>query len=267
MANLVNDQLTLEKTIVIDSRTAKAMEARGEILESDGYIDRDKGELMAAPLVKQHEVVDAQTAAKLAAQRGISLAPSVDAGANVHLGGNPILHPNSGNLGAHSNMPSAILESFRKTPPLVPTIEQTVPEFNPEFLSEVQAMNKRLNKVGGDPASRIPKNAQQPLMEQTAPATNIYAEMNPNVAYTQPRYTASSVQPVAGVDYSLISAIIKEAVREVMKDINIKEVVKEVLQEERENIVKKPISENIQITIGGSTFAGKISSVSAPAKK
>jgi hypothetical protein len=247
MANIVNPELVLEKSIVIDSKTAKELEARGTILQSDAYIERERGETLA-PAQFVQETVDAATAAKLAAARGISLPTSVDAAANVSLGTNPILHPEGGTH-RESKMPTAILESFKKQPPLAPTSASTVPEFEPEFLKSIQDYNQRLNKVGGDIALRVPKNASPPV--------SLMEERNIDVsAYTQRQFVP---QPAtSAIDYSVISAIIKEAVREVMKDINIKEVVKDVLKEERENIVKQNINENIQIKVGEMIFSGRL---------
>jgi hypothetical protein len=267
MANLGNaDTIRLEKSIVIDSKTAKAMEARGEILPSDGYVDRDRGEVLAPALIAQQEVVDATTAMRLAAQRGINLAPSVDVAANVHMSsGNPVLNQGGG-IPSRSKMPTAILESFRKQPALIP--DMTPPALNPDFVAEVQEANRRLNKVSPDP--RIPRTASQNINEQRipTPATNIYAQMETG-NYSQPTVPVMHNIPAtsASIDYSVISAIIKEAVREVMKDINIKEVVKEVLAEERTKMTKQTINENIQIKIGDTVFSGKMLSVQAPKKK
>ena len=249
--------LRLEKTIMIGSEQAKQMEARGQILQSDDYVERDRGENLA-PAQFVQEVVDANTAARMAASRGISLAQTVDQGAGVSFGNGQAVgvggHPN-----AHSKMPAAILESFRKQPPIVPQLQSTAAEFD---IASVQEANRRLNKAGGTVvpnANKIPTNASAQMLNEgrpNAPATNMYSQIQqaPQQYYTQPQ------APSVGVDYSVMAAIMKEAVREAMKEINLKDIVKEVLKEEREGIAKQSINENIQIKIGNSVFAGKISS-------
>jgi hypothetical protein len=257
-------ELRMEKSIVIDANRAKQMEARGEILKSDDFVERDRGENLA-PAQFVQEVVDANTAARLAAARGITLASSVDQAAGVSFGtGAPV--GTGANPAGHSKMPAAILESFRKQPPIVPQMQTQSMEFDPAFVASVQEANRRLNKAGGDIAARIPRNATQQTLNEgrpTAPATNMYSQIQqaPQQYYTQPQ------APSVGVDYSVMAAIIKEAVREAMKEINLKDIVKEVLKEEREGVAKQTINENIQIKIGNSIFAGKINSVQAPQKK
>ena len=78
-------ELRLEKSIVIGSEQAKQMESRGEILRSDEYVDRDRGENLA-PAQFVQETVDANTAARMAAARGINLVDSIDAAAGVNFG-------------------------------------------------------------------------------------------------------------------------------------------------------------------------------------
>lgn len=263
--------LRLEKSIVIGAEQAKQMEARGQILQSDDYVERDRGENLA-PAQFVQEVVDANTAARMAAARGISLAQSVDQGAGVSFGGGMPVGA-GGNPNAHSKMPAAILESFRKQPPIVPQMQSTAAEFDPAFIASVQEANRRLNKAGGTVVpNKIPANASSQMLNEgrpAAPATNMYSQIQqtptpyapaPQQYYTQPQ------APSVGVDYSVMAAIMKEAVREAMKEINLKDIVKEVLKEEREGIAKQSINENIQIKIGNSIFAGKINSVQAPQK-
>lgn len=250
--------LRLEKSIVIGAEQAKQMEARGEILRSDEYVDRDRGENLA-PAQFVQETVDANTAARMAAARGISLVDSIDAAAGVNFSAG-----GGGNVpSGKSKLPAAILESFRKQPPMAPQMQSTAADFNPEFIASVQEANRRLNKAGGDVAPRIPQNAfKETLNEVRMPAPAAYA--NQPIQY--PQYSQPAQHAAPNVDYSVMAALMKDAVREVLKETNLKDIVKEVLKEERENLVKQNVNENIQIRIGGSTFAGKISSVQAPAK-
>jgi hypothetical protein len=250
-------ELRLEKSIVIGAEQAKQMESRGEILRSDEYVDRDRGENLA-PAQFVQETVDANTAARMAAARGISLVDSIDAAAGVNFGTG-----GGGNVpSGKSKLPAAILESFRKQPPMAPQMQSTAADFNPEFIASVQEANRRLNKAGGDVTQRVPPNAfKETLNEVRMPAPEAYA--NQLVQY--PQY-AQPVQQAPNVDYSVMAALMKDAVREVLKETNLKDIVKEVLKEERENLIKQNVNENIQIRIGGSTFAGKISSVQAPPK-
>lgn len=252
--------LRLEKSIVIDSRTAKEYEAKGQILQSDEYVDRDRGENLAPGQFMQ-EVVDANTAAKLAAAKGITLAGSVDEAAGIY--------PNRGNVdttvggGRQSKMPLAILESFRKQPPIAPTTSATTPAFDPEFIAGVQEANRRLNKAGGDRAPRIPQNAAKLTLNEEYGPNPTYAPHRPE--YNTPQQMYSGV-PQASVDYSVMAALMKDAVREVLKETNLKDIVKAVLKEERETLTKQAINENIEIKIGNSIFSGKISNMKSPKK-
>lgn len=249
--------LRLEKSIVIGAEQAKQMEARGQILQSDEYIDRDRGENLA-PAQFVQEVVDANTAAKMAAARGITLATSVDAGAGVSFNGG-----GGGNQpSATSKMPAAILESFRKQPPLAPQMQSTASDFNPEFIASVQEANRRINKAGGE--QRLPENAtKMTLNEVRQPLPPSYP-----AAYTQqPQYQAPYVpQQSVNLDYSVMAALMKDAVREVLKETNLKDIVKEVLKEEHDKVSKQTINENIQIKIGNNMFSGKIMSMQTPRK-
>lgn len=260
--------LRLEKSIVIDANQAKQMEARGQILQSDDYVDRDRGENLA-PAQFVQEVVDANTAARLAASRGISLAPTVDAGAGVNFGyGAPTGVGN--NPTGTSKIPSAILESFRKQPAIVPQMQSTASDFNPEFIASVQEANRRLNRAGGSvtpAAPKIPQNAsQQTLNEGRVPASqpNLYQQVSNYPTAPQQQYNVQP--PSVGVDYSVMAAIIKEAVRDVLKEMNLKDIVKDVLKEEHDALTKQNINENIQIRIGNSVFSGKINAMQAPKK-
>lgn len=271
-------ELRMEKSIMIDARTAKDLEARGVTLPSDAFVERDRGENMA-PSQFMQDVVDANTAARLAYSRGVQLAPSVDAAAGVSFGGTPEV---VGVGGRKSKLPSAILESFQKQPPIIPQMQSQAAEFDPAFVQKMQEANRRLNKVGGEivqssitqpvvqqpVVSKIPQSAHKPLMteQRTIPATNMYATVQPYVpapAAPMPQY---GMPAPASVDYSLISAIVKEAVREVVRE-QLTEVVKNVLKEEREGVTKQNINENLQIKIGNSLFSGTITGIQAPKKK
>lgn len=249
-------ELRLEKSIVIGSEQAKQMESRGEILRSDEYVDRDRGENLA-PAQFVQETVDANTAARMAAARGINLVDSIDAAAGVNFGVG-----GGGNVpSGKSKLPAAILESFRKQPPMAPQAQSTAADFNPEFIASVQEANRRLNKAGGDISTRIPQNAgKENLNEIRNPAAYTSQPMQ------YPQYSQPVQQSAPNVDYSVMAALMKDAVREVLKETNLKDIVKEVLKEERENLIKKNVNENIQIRIGGSTFTGKISSMQASPK-
>lgn len=255
------DEVRLEKSIVISAAQAKNMEARGEILRSDDYIDHDRGENLA-PAQFVQETVDANTAAKMAAARGITLASSVDAAAGINFGG--------GNNGAtqtgKSKLPEAILESFRKQPPLTPQPQSTAADFNPEFIASVQEANRRLNKAGGEVVHRIPQNASKETLNEFRTPSVISAPQyynTPQNPYVAPVYQQSSSQ---NIDYSVMAALMKDAVREVIKEVNLKDIVKEVLKEEREVLNEKSINENIAIKIGDSVFSGKISAMKTVAK-
>lgn len=273
-------ELRMEKSIMIDGRTAKDLEARGVTLPSDDFVERDRGENLA-PSQFMQDTVDANTAARMAYARGIQLAPSVDAAAGVSFGGAPEI---VGVGGRKSKLPSAILESFQKQPPIVPQMQSQAADFDPAFVQKMQEANRRLNKVGGEivqssitqpvapqpVVSKIPQSAHKPLMteQRTAPATNMYATVQPYVQAPVPQvpqYGMTMPAP-ANVDYSLISAIVKEAVREVVRE-QLTEVVKNVLKEEREAVTKQNINENLQIKIGNSLFSGTITGIQAPKKK
>lgn len=263
-------ELRMEKSIVIDSQQAKQMEARGQILPSDEYVDRDRGENLAPGQFVQ-ETVDAATAHRMAAAKGITLAESVDAaaGVNMNYGNNSVAPVGSGNSRG-SKMPAAILESFRKQPPIIPEMQSTAADFNPEFIAGVQEANRRLNKAGGTVVpTQIPSNAAAPLHEgrsSTPMAPPNYGGNTPAPSYpSYPQYSAPQ-QSSAGIDYSIMVTLMKEAVRDVLKETNLKDIVKEVLKEERETLAKSAINENIQIKIGNSIFSGKISNMQAPKK-
>ena len=257
------ETVQLDKKIIIDNATAKKLEANGAILESDAYIERDTGE-KSAPSQFLQQVVDAETAVKLAREKGITLAPTIESTLNRPMPNTPVTTAS----GRVSNMPSAILESFRQKPPLAPTAEMTAPQFNDDAIEKIKSYNKRLNKVDGMPI--IPKNASQSLTEQVHPEALPQPGANTQIPFYQQvsqQPTYSNNAGTSGIDYSVLAALIKESIREVLKDVNIKEMVKEVLTEEREKIKKTKIDENIEIKIGNNVFGGKIKMLSQQPKK
>jgi len=252
-----DDTIRLDKSIVIDLERSKAMEASGEILPSDGFVAKDRGET-SAPGQFMQETVDAETARKMAAAKGITLSETVDGAVNDS--------NNKGGGGSHNNantskMPSAILESFRKKPPMVPEAQTATQQFDPNFIKGVQEANNRLNKAGGEIKTRIPQNAtRETLNEYSGPESTLTSSFSPNPS-PQVNFGGGN-----SIDYSVMAALMKDAVREVIKEVNIKDIVREVLKEEKDEVSKQKINENIEIRIGASTFGGKIISMDKPKK-
>lgn len=243
-----DERIKADKQIVIDGGAIN----ESTILESDAYVERGAGEQLAPSQFSQ-KVVDADTARKMAAQKGIQLAPTVDAA----IGNSNI--PTQVNQTGKGVLPDAIMESFRKQPPLAPTPEMTSPQINEDALVKIKEYNERLNKVTGEGTSRIPKTAHQPMINEQVSIPE------PMINTQLPYYNAPQ-QSGGSIDYSIIAAIIKESVREVLKDVNIKDMVKEVLTEERDKIQETKINENIEIRIGTTVLRGKVLKTERPKK-
>jgi hypothetical protein len=234
--SLLSD-VKLEKSIVIDPEAAKQLEESGTILPSDGFYDRFDGE-RSMPI--GGNAVDAETAMRLAAEKGISLS---SVGAPV------VANTGAGKNMATSHMPAPILESFKHQPPMVPNAPTT--EFNPEFLSKVKDASKRMNNILGETTAHRAPESTVPVM----PRRGEVPLYNPPAA------------PSASVDYPLIRMIVTEAVKEALQGINLKEVVREVLKEENERKTSKTVNENVIIKLGETVLAGKVTRLELPKKK